>query len=176
MVEPTAEPTAVAEAPTLLPAVALVGLEFEVPDLLATPTRPPLQLMVPGTDVRIVRQTMFMSVVARLPEFLPKSQTEFYTRTARFIGWFVVLDYSVVGESFEMEGMLRWLNMSTGKEHVIFQRPFVMRAADGNTLFFMTGRGEPGFWTPGKYRAELWDNRDRVIVRYDFEVRSGSVR
>ena len=170
--EPTPEPTL---TPALLPTVVPVDVRVNAPDILATPTRAPLQLVIPDTDIGINRQTLFVSQVARPPEFWPKSQTEFYTRTARYIGWFVNLDYSWVDPDFKMDGTLRWLNVTTGGEHVIFQRPFVIDASLGDTLFFMTGKDEPGFWSPGRYRVELWDNRDRVIVRYDFSVLSGSV-
>ena len=173
---PTAEPagtTTPSPTATPLPTVAAVDVNAVVPDLLATPTPQPLQLAVPDTDVKINRQTLFMSQAAEAPKFWPRSQTVLYTRTARFVGWMIDLDYSAVEPDFKMEGMLRWLNLSSGSEHVIFQRPYVMDPSTGSVLFFMTGREEPGFWHPGSYRVELWDNRDRVVVRYDFNVLSG---
>ena len=165
--------------PTPLPTVALAEVNVVAPDLLATPTPTPLQLVIPDTDVVISRQTLFMSQVGQPPDFWPRSQTEFYTRTARYIGWFIELDYSNADPGFRMAGLLRWLNVTTGREHVIFQRPYVMDAAQvlegnqGETLFFMMGKDVPGFWTPGIYRVELWDNRDRVVARYRFSVLSG---
>ena len=175
LLELTPEPTLTPSPTVPLPTVVPVDVRAIAPDILATPTRAPFQLLVPDTDIAINRQTLFVSQVSRPPEFWPKSQTEFYTRTARYIGWFVNLDYSWVDPDFKMDGTLRWLNVTTGGEHVIFQRPFVIDASLGDTLFFMTGKSEPGFWSPGRYRVELWDNRDRVIVRYDFSVLSGSV-
>lgn len=173
--EPAMTPSP-AEFPTLaptptvavLPTVDATGLDTE--EFVATPTPEPFQLRIPDTDVKVVRQTVFMSHYPEGPDFWPPPSSVFYARTARFIGWRVMLDYADAPDGFEMQGLMRWLNVSTG-EHVIYQEPYQM--VKGQDLIFMMGKPVPGFWTPGRYRLELWDNRDRVAVYYDFQVRSG---
>lgn len=165
---PTLMPTA---TPRILPTVDIRALD--VGSFTATPTPAAYQLVIPDTDVKVARQTVFMSHYPEMPDFWPTPSNVFYTRTARFIGWRVELDYTDVGEDFEMTGLMRWLNVSTG-EHVIYQEPYTI-SKDVNPVFLM-GQAVPGFWSPGRYRLELWDNRDRVAVYYDFEVRSGVTR
>ena len=152
----------------------LIGLSSAV---LATPTPLPFQVRVPGTDVRLRRQAVFMSQVTQVPGFWPVSENVFYERTARHIGWMVDLDYTHEDSDFEMTGLMRWLNVTGGAEHVIFQQEYTLDAdAAGNALFFMMGNDAPGFWNAGDYRLELWDNRDRLAVFYEFTVKSGVVR
>ena len=170
-VSPTLLPTSV---PIPLPTISPTRI-LDIEEFIATPTPAPLQLVVPDTDVQIQRQSVFMSQFAGPPGFWPRSDNVFYTRTARYIGWYIKLDYSDVGDDFSMDGLVRWLNMSSGDEHVILQEHYSMDASLGDTLFFMIGNDEPGFWFPGKYRVELWDNRDRVVVYFEFIVKSGTV-
>ena len=162
---PAPMPTA---TPRILPTVDVQALD--VGSFTATPTPAAYQLVIPDTDVKVARQTVFMSHYAEMPDFWPTPGNVFYTRTARFIGWRVELDYTDVGDDFEMTGLMRWLNVSTG-EHVIYQEPYTV--SKGVNPVFLMGQAVPGFWSPGRYRLELWDNRDRVAVYYDFEVRSG---
>lgn len=155
--------------PTLLPQPTLVGIDTA--DLFATPTPSPLQYYVPDSDLLLKRQTVFMSYYAEPPSFWPRPSAVFYTRTARHIGWWVEFDYADASEDFEMRGLLRLLNVTNG-EHVIYQTPYDLTY--GRDLFIMLGDDVPGtLWFPGLYRFEAWDNRDRVAVHYDFEVRSG---
>lgn len=165
----TALPTPVATTtPAVLPTVDVSSLDPA--GFLATPTPLPFQIEIPGTDVRVGRQTVFMSQYLEGPDFWPTPAAVFYARTARFIGWRVLLDFSDAPDDFTMTGLMRWLNVSSG-EHVIHQEPYTIER--GGDLIFMMGQPVPGFWAPGRYRVELWDNRDRVAVYYDFEVRSG---
>ena len=162
---PGPKPTA---TPRVLPTVDVTALD--VGSFTATPTPAAYQLVIPDTDVRVARQTVFMSHYPKMPDFWPTPSNVFYARTARFIGWRVELDYTDVDDDFEMTGLMRWLNVSAG-EHVIYQEPYTI--SKGLNLEFLMGQPVPGFWSPGRYRLELWDNRDRVAVYYDFEVRSG---
>ena len=171
---PTATPfpTPVATTtPAVLPTVDVSSLSPA--RFLATPTPLPFQLSITGTDVRVARQTVFMSQYLEGPDFWPTPAAVFYARTARFIGWRVLLDFTDAPDDFTMTGLMRWLNISNG-EHVIHQEPYTIEP--GRDLIFMMGQPVPGFWAPGRYRVELWDNRDRVAVYYDFEVRSGVTR
>ena len=147
---------------------------FDFGSLVATPVRPAIQRDVPGLDLVVSRQTVFMSHYAEPPSFFPRPSTVFYTRTARYIGWWVEFDYSDVDPDFELHGTMRILNLNNG-ELVMHHEPVVLR--HGHGLFLMLGDSVPGrLWFPGKYRFEAWDNRDRVMVHYDFEVRSGFVQ
>ena len=144
---------------------------FDVASVLATPTPALVQRNLHGLDITLDRQTVFMSHIRQTPDAFPPSRTVFYTRTARYIGWWVDFDYSGASDDFEMAGLLRLLNVTTG-ELVMYQEPFVLR--HGHGLFILLGDEVPGkLWFPGRYRFEAWDNRDRVMVHYDFEVRSG---
>ena len=166
---PAATPT-VGPTPTVAVLPTVDASQLDTESFVATPTPEPFQLRIPDTDVAVVRQTVFMSHYPEGPDFWPPPSSVFYARTARFIGWRVMLDYSDTPDDFKMVGLMRWLNVSTG-EHVIHQEPYTM--AKGQDLIFMMGKRVPGFWTPGRYRLDLWDNRDRVAVYYDFQVRSG---
>ena len=175
---PTAKPTR-AFGNELLPTVSpgdvrLLGIASAVQ---ATPTPVYHQVSIPGTDVKLRRQTVFMSQVGTVPPGWPVTENVFYERTARHIGWLVDLDYTAEDPEFEMRGLMRWLNVTGGTEHVIYQQEYVMDAdSAGNALFFMLGKDVPGFWYAGDYRLELWDNRDRLAVYYEFKVKSGVLR
>lgn len=174
----SAQPTPVARPPTPTPAPTLSGPlptpvieSFNLASALATPTPALVQRNVHGLDLTLARQSVFMSHVERPPDLFPSPRTVFYTRTARYIGWWVDFDYTASSDDFEMAGLLRLLNVTTG-ELVMYQEPFVLQ--HGHGLFIMLGDSVPGrLWFPGRYRFEAWDNRDRVMVHYDFEVRSG---
>lgn len=161
--------------PTVSPGdVRLLGIASAVQ---ATPTPVYHQVSIPGTDVKLRRQTVFMSQVGTVPPGWPVTENVFYERTARHIGWLVDLDYTAENAEFEMRGLMRWLNVTGGTEHVIYQQEYVMDAdSAGSTLFFMLGKDVPGFWYAGDYRLELWDNRDRLAVYYEFKVKSGVLR
>ena len=166
-VAPTPTPAPTPSGP--LPTVSLDG--FDVSGVLATPTPAYVQRRLPGLDVTLRRQTVFMSHLAQEPALFPAPRTVFYTRTARYIGWWVDFEYSNVDPAFEMTGLMRLLNVTSG-ELVMYQESFVL--THGRGLFLMLGDSVPGrLWFPGHYRFEAWDNRDRVMVHYDFEVRSG---
>ena len=169
MVAPSALPSPTPSGP--LPSPDVSGLQ---PDrYLATPTRPFVQYEVPGLDMTVRRQTVFMTHYPEPPSFFPTPASIFYTRTARFIGWWVDFDYDDVDPDFEMEGVMRLVKLTNG-ELVMHQEPY--RLTHGRGLFLMLGDEVPGtLWFPGFYRFEAWDNRDRVMVHYDFEVRSGVV-
>ena len=156
--------------PTIGPGdVRLLGLPSAAQ---ATPTPVFHQVRIPGTDVNLRRQTLFMSQVSRVPAGWPSTENVFYERTARHIGWMVDLDYASEEPEFEMRGLMRWLNVTGGSEHVIYQEEYVMDAdSAGNALFFMLGKDLPGFWYAGDYRLELWDNRDRLAVYQEFKVK-----
>ena len=171
-------PTPTPELPVALPTVSAVDARLlgMADDALATPTPAPYLGKVAGTDIVVRRQTVFLSQVSRPPDFWPNSENVFYQRTARHIGWMIDLDYSAEDPDFEMTGLVRWLNVTSG-EHVIYQQPYVMDADhEGNALLFMLGKDAPGFWHAGRYRLELWDNRDRVVAHYDFTVKLGVAR
>ena len=172
-------PTRDASAPELAPTLAPGDprLLRAVDELMSTPTPQSYQIRVPDTDVLVHRQTLFMSQLPRPPDFWPAAESVFYERTARYIGWMVDLNYSEADPEFELRGLMRWLSVTGGLEHVIYQEEYAMDADHpGHVLFFMMGNDQPGFWNPGDYRVELWDNRDRVAVRFDFTVKSGLVR
>ena len=170
-------PTAVIEVrPTPTRVATLPQPEYDrvdVTSILATPTLPIIQYQVPDLDLKLERQTVFMSHYAEPPDFFPPPARIFYTRTARYIGWWVDFDYAEVPADFEMSGLLRVLNVTNG-ELVMHQEPYQIGHGDG--LFLMLGDAVPGkVWFPGLYRFEAWDNRDRVMVYYDFELRSGQL-
>lgn len=173
---PTTAASPVTPALTPLPTIGAGDprLPGAATQLVATPTPEPFQIRIPGTEVKLARQTLFMSQVSRPPDFWPYPQTVFYQRTARHICWLIELDYTAVAEDFSMAGVMRWLNVTGGKEHLILEQQYDLDAAAlGNTLFFIIGNDAPGFWHPGEYRVELLDNRGRLAAFYEFRVKSG---
>ena len=97
--------------------------------------------------------------------------TKVIGRNTRFVMWIVWFDTSEAPDVFQMPGVLRWLDMTNrGEPLLMFQKAVKIQK---NEPGFLEGLGQelPGFWKPGFYRVELWDDRNQVIVSWDFEVR-----
>ncbi len=131
-----------------------------------------------GTDVYLKRQSLFASQVPGVPDYvvsgnfenLPEAMTEM-ARTTRYVMWIVVFDVDDAPEQFHMRGVERWLDLTVNPDDplVMFQREYEIGK---NQWVVSSGLGDtlPGVWQPGKYRVELWDDHDEVLVSWQFEV------
>ena len=132
-----------------------------------------------GTDVYLERQSLYASQFGGVADYivsggfknLPEPMTEM-ARTTRYVMWIVVFDVDDAPEGFEMRGVERWLDVTHGADDplVMFQREYRV-AKDRWVVSSGLGDDLPGFWQPGEYRVELWDDRDEVLVSWQFKVR-----
>ena len=163
--------------PTVLAAVATIVASEPTPTPVVLPT---LVGRVWGTDVFVKGHSLFPMQTSRLPESLiernfeplPESR-KVIPKTARYVVWLVLFDVEDAPDGFRMEGVMRWLDLKYGpsvEPHVLFQKKW---SVDRDRWAYMTGLGQelPGLWTRGKYRVELWDDRDQVLLSWDFEVK-----
>ena len=131
-----------------------------------------------GTDAYLERQTLYASQVGGVPEYivagdfknLPESMSRI-ARTTRYVTWIVVFNVDAASDDFKMRGVERWLDVTHSYQEplVMFQREYVVGK---NQWVVSSGLGDnlPGFWQPGEYRVELWDDRDEVLVSWQFKV------
>ena len=154
-----ATPTAVAAGPSPTPYGRLPGPE--------------------GGEAVFRHQSLFPSAVAILPDLyitgdprdLPVG-AEFISQMTPFVIWVVVYDTSQALDDWEMNGTVRWIDLTGGPNPlVMISAPATVTKAD---FMFTQGLGQavPGFWKAGRtYRVELLDESSEVVVSWDFEVR-----
>ena len=109
----------------------------------------------------------------------PEPEVVFLVRTTRFLVWYLLFDHSRIDVSKAETCLLR-VTVEVGptdqrREHVLHQEQVdidIRLEDEGNVTQVILGLGDalPGFWTPGDYKAELWDSSDRVVAQWDFKV------
>ena len=161
----------------------LAGLTLPPGDVALTPGAPGVPPTpygkLPDAWVFLDKQALTAFWGGPLPEYLQARQwdrlpapVELVSTDTRYMLWVVVFDFRQAEPDYEMRGYVRWLNLLPDADPlVMFESPMTVSSA---SPFFFHGLGgdEPGLWSPGLYRVEFLDDRHRVVVDADFEVRS----
>lgn len=178
---PTASPTPTPTwiAPTATP--ALSGTRAPAPTMVPTATAHPTPTrygQLAGGPAHLSRHTVlaFRNLSAAEAYFGSGDVTRWaspdgrFSRNARYLVWAVAFDVTEAADDFLVEGTARWLDLDRALDNkVIYQENFVVSKEQPG---FFSGLGEdvPGFWRPGRYRVEWWDDRDVAVIGWDFEV------
>ena len=166
-------------SPTATPFIRTV---FSTPGPTAT-ALPVAEFPSGGVYGALLGQTFFG--MYNLPEIgdsmpsWPDSEEVFLVRTSRFLVWYLLFDHSRIDGS-KVETCLLRVTVEVGppdqrREHILHQEQVeidIRLEEEGNVTQVILGLGDalPGFWTPGDYKAELWDSSDRVVAQWDFKV------
>ena len=133
---------------------------------------------IPGEEVYFVEQSLFPMQRTQMPEFLETGDhtqwprpVRVVSRDTRYVMWALAFDTGRVPPDFELEGFVRWTDVSPGYEPLIMlESPRRVTRAE-RVVYAGLGRGTPGFWKPGRYRVEFLDDEFESVVSWDFEVR-----
>lgn len=100
----------------------------------------------------------------------PKA-AEVINRNTRFVLWVVGFDSSGAKPGFEMEGYVRWTDITPGREELVMHESRVQLSHGVTNFYRGLGRQTPGLWKTGRYKVEFLDNRGVVVVGREFRVR-----
>ena len=125
-----------------------------------------------------VQQSLFPMQRSAIPDFLVSGDPEQWPVPARvvsggtrYVMWAVAFDTFAAPEDFEMEGFVRWTDVTPGYDPLIIRESPRRITRVESLLYTGLGRGTPGFWNPGSYRVEFLDDDFQSVVSWEFEVR-----
>ena len=181
-------PTVATPTPTLCP--------------IGTPTPTPYRL--PDTDVFLLRQAFIPSQSVTSPyAFDSRPFSEWpepmavVRRGTNFVVWAFTLDVTQEGEDFQMDGFVRWVDVTYpahplvmtespvrlvedfGAEAVEVPRSRVVPSeidTEQNVRYrtqwhSLGHQNEPSLWQPGLYQVQLLDDHHQALFYWQFEVR-----
>ena len=128
--------------------------------------------------VKLVRQTFFPLLSTELPDYLRERNLEALPPSEEvvnsgipFVMWGVFFDVLAAEEGFEMEGLVRWVQLGGDfGDVVMYESPVTIKKEEP---FFYSGLGEESgrLWKRGQYRVEFLDDRGYRTVSWRFRVR-----
>ena len=159
---------------------------------------------LPNTDVFLLRQTFRPSPSPTLPDtFKSKPFSEWpepmavIKQNTNFVFWAYVLDVTQEAEDFQMDGFVRWVDVTypdhplvmlegpvqlvgdvagetveVPRSHVVPSEVDTGEDVEYRTLWHGLGhQNKPSLWQPGLYLVQLLDDRHKVLFHWQFEVK-----
>ena len=125
-----------------------------------------------------MRQSLFPMQRNAVPDFLISGDSEQWpvpvrvvSGGTRYVMWAVAFDTFSAPEDFELEGFVRWTDVTPGYDSLVMLESPKRVTRVEHVIYTGLGRGTPGFWKPGSYRVEFLDDDFRRVVSWEFEVR-----
>ncbi len=152
-----------------------VAVEVEA-DLVPTPT--PYGMLYRG-GVKFVRQSLFPVQEDIQPTFILErnwddmpGSYDFVLSGTHHVYWVVIFDVGEAPPDFEFPGVVRWVDITPGFQQLVMHQTPVLISRE--QFFFLAGVGDEfgQVWSrPGRYRVEFLDDRNYLVLDWEFEVR-----